>query len=125
MTKKSIADKPLSRRQQEVYDFITDFIDSYGYGPSIREIADAFMFGSPSSAFRHVDMLIRKGYLNHKAGGVRTLSLTDKTGRRVAMVSQAGVMDWIEQQSNQHAKDATIYTLLTDLQDGIQTGRIC
>ncbi|RAW18475.1 hypothetical protein DC345_04930 [Paenibacillus taichungensis] len=125
MTTKSIADKPLSRRQQEVYDFIADFIDSKGYGPSIREIADAFMFESPSSAFSHVDMLIRKGYLNHKAGGVRTLSLTDKSGRRIAMVSQAGVMEWIAQQSNQHAKDAAVYALLTDLQDGIQTGRIC
>ncbi|PYE49830.1 hypothetical protein HUB98_09175 [Paenibacillus barcinonensis] len=124
MTKKSIADKPLSRRQQEVYDFISGFIGSKGYGPSIREIADAFMFESPSSAFRHVNMLIQKGYLNHKAGGVRTLSLTDKSGKKIAMVSQAGVMDWIAQQSNQHAKDAAAYALLADLQEGIQTGRI-
>ncbi|MGF6354042.1 repressor LexA [Paenibacillus sp. 4624] len=124
MTKKSIADKPLSPRQQEVYDFIADFIDSHGYGPSIREIADAFMFVT-STAFKHVETLINKGYLNHKAGGVRTLSLTDKSSKKIAMVSQAGVMNWIEQQSNQHAKDATIYVLLTDLQEGIQTGRIC
>lgn len=125
MTKKSIADKPLSRQQQEVYDFISGFIGLKGYGPSIREIADALNFKSASSAFRHVNMLIRKGYLNHKAGGVRTLSLTDKSGRRIAMVSRAGVMDWIEQQSNQHAKDAAVYALLTDLQEGIQSGRIC
>lgn len=124
MTKKSIADKPLTRRQQEIYDFIADFIDSNSYGPSIREIADAFMFVT-STAFKHVETLINKGYLNHKAGGVRTLSLTDKSGRRIAMVSRAGVMDWIEQQSNQHAKDAAVYALLTDLQEGIQTGRIC
>ncbi|WP_186333829.1 hypothetical protein [Paenibacillus xylanexedens] len=125
MTTKSTLDKPLSRRQQEVYDFVADFIESNGYGPSIREIADAFMFASASTAFKHVETLICKGYLNHKAGGVRTLSLTDKSGKKIAMVSQAGVLDWISQQSNQHAKDATIYALLTDLQEGIQTGRIC
>lgn len=125
MTKKLIADKPLSSQQQEVYDFISGFIGSKGYGPSIREIADALNFKSSSSAYRHVNMLIRKGYLNHKAGGVRTLSLTDKSGKKIAKVSQAGVMSWIEQQSHQHAKDAAIYALLTDLQEGIQTGRIC
>lgn len=124
MTKNSIVDKPLTRRQQEVYDFIAHFIDTHGYGPSIREIADAFIFVT-STAFKHVETLINKGYLNHKAGGVRTLSLTDKSGKKIAMVSQAGVLDWINQQSNQHAKDATIYELLTDLQEGIQTGRIC
>lgn len=125
MTKKSIADKPLTRRQQEIYDFIADYIDQYRFGPTIREIANAFMVTSMSTVHGIVDKLICKGYLTRTPNGPRTLALTDKSGRRITMVSQAGVMDWIEQQSSQHAKDAAIYALLTDLQQGIQSGRIC
>nr|WP_186323041.1 hypothetical protein [Paenibacillus xylanexedens] len=120
MTKKSVADKPLSRRQQEVYDFIADFIDSHGYGPSIREIADAFMFVT-STAFKHVETLINKGYLNHKAGGVRTLSLTEKSGRRIAMVSQAGIMDWIKEKMT---TDPSYHAILSQLQANIESGAI-
>ncbi|MDN8592050.1 hypothetical protein Q0V21_25210 [Paenibacillus sp. 11B] len=125
MTTKAISDKPLTRRQQEIYDFIADFIDQHRYGPTIREIADAFMITSASTVHGVLDRLIIKGCLTRTPNGPRTLALTDKSCKKIAMVSREGVMDWIERQSNQHAKDALVYALLTDLQEGIQTGRIC
>lgn len=125
MTMKSIADKPLSRRQQEIYDFIADFIDSHGFSPTIREVAHAFMISSVSTVHGIVDRLISKGYLTRLPNGPRTLALTDKSGKKIKTVSRAGIMDWIDKQSNQHEADAAVYAMLTDLQEGIQTGRIC
>ncbi|MBU5356121.1 hypothetical protein KQI74_28115 [Paenibacillus barcinonensis] len=124
MTTKATLDKPLSRRQQEVYDYVRTFIGENGYSPTIREIADGIMLSSASTVHSHVNSLIRKGYLTHSSGGVRTLALTKK-GKRPKVVTQAGIMKWIHDQGIEETHDAAVYNLLTDLQEGIQTGRIC
>ena len=36
----------LTERQQEVYTFITEFIEENGYSPSFREIMKGCYFGS-------------------------------------------------------------------------------
>ncbi|MEY8748598.1 hypothetical protein AB9M62_57095 [Bacillales bacterium AN1005] len=124
MTTRAIADEPLTRRQQEIYDFIRLFIGDNGYSPTIREIADGIMLASSSTVHSHLNSLIRKGYLTHSSGGVRTLALTKK-GRRPKVVTQAGIIKWIKDQGLEETHDEGIYNLLSDLQEGIQTGRIC
>ncbi|CAI6074754.1 LexA repressor [Paenibacillus sp. JJ-100] len=124
MTKNSIMDKPLSRRQQDIYDYVRMFIEDNGYSPTIREIAEGIMLSSASTVHSHINSLIRKGYLTHSSGGVRTLALTKK-GKRPKVVTQAGIMKWIQDQGIEETHDAAVYNLLTDLQEGIQTGRIC
>lgn len=121
MRTRATLDKPLSRRQEEVYEFIHLYIEEKGYGLTIREIADHFMMASGSTAHGYVERLISKGYLTHSSGGVRTLALTSRDNRP-KVVTQAGILKWIDQQSNDQTRDAV--TLLTDLQEGIQTGRI-
>ncbi|WP_145047884.1 hypothetical protein [Paenibacillus xylanexedens] len=124
MPARAIADEPLTRRQQEIYDFIRLFIGDNGYSPTIREIADGIMLASSSTVHSHVNSLIRKGYLTHSSGGVRTLALTKK-GKRPKVVTQAGIIKWIKDQGIEETHDEVIYNLLSDLQEGIQTGRIC
>ncbi|MGF6357118.1 repressor LexA [Paenibacillus sp. 4624] len=124
MTTRATLEKALSRRQQDVYDFIRFFIEDNGYAPTIREIADGIMLASSSTVHSHVNSLIRKGYLTNSSGGVRTLVLTKK-GKRPKVVTQAGIMKWIQDQGIEETHDAAVYKLLTDLQEGIRTGRIC
>lgn len=124
MTTNATLEKTLSRRQQDVYDFIRLFIEDNGYSPTIREIADGIMLSSASTVHAHVNSLIRKGYLTHSSGGVRTLALTKK-GKRPKVVTQSGILKWISDQGIEETHDATVYNLLSDLQEGIQSGRIC
>ncbi|WP_405131134.1 hypothetical protein MHB43_01095 [Paenibacillus sp. FSL H8-0317] len=124
MATKATLEKILSRRQKEVYDYIRLFIEDNGYAPTIRETAEALMLSSSSTIHSHINTLIRKGYLTHTAGGVRTLALTKK-GKRPKVVTQSGILKWISEQGIEETHDAAVYNLLSDLQEGIQSGRIC
>ncbi|RAW13710.1 hypothetical protein [Paenibacillus taichungensis] len=123
MATKATLEKTLSRRQKDVYEYVRMFIEDNGYSPTIREIADGIMLSSASTVHSHVNSLIRKGYLTHSSGGVRTLALTKK-GKRPKVVTQAGIMRWIQDKGIEETNDGAVYNLLADLQEGIQTGRI-
>src|SRR5262245_1859136 len=51
----------LTPRQREIYDFIRDKIESRGYGPTVREIGDAFDIKSPNGVMCHLKALEKKG----------------------------------------------------------------
>ena len=55
--------KEITRRQEEVLGWILDVVGEKGYFPSFREIGDAFGLRSPASVSRHINALVRKGYL--------------------------------------------------------------
>jgi repressor LexA len=53
----------LTRRQREIYDYISDFVEARGYSPSLEEIAAAFGLSSVATVHKHVRHLVDKGYL--------------------------------------------------------------
>ena len=55
--------KQLTQRQQEVAQFIENYMDSNGYAPSVRNIADHFGF-SPKAAYDHMTALKKKNVIN-------------------------------------------------------------
>lgn len=64
--------RPLTKKQLEVLNFINNFILKAGYPPTIREICSEFGFNSPNAAKGHLDKLKTKGFLtnrNHKSRG--------------------------------------------------------
>lgn len=69
--------KALTKRQQEVLDYIRDRVSTIGIPPSLREICQHFGFASVKAASDHVHALRRKGYLedvNHRARSLRVVS---------------------------------------------------
>ncbi|NIA22752.1 MAG: transcriptional repressor LexA [Proteobacteria bacterium] len=64
--------KTLTKRQSEILKFIREYSSINGYPPSIREIAKHFFIKSPSGAKKHVDALVKKGYLS-RGRGARTI----------------------------------------------------
>ena len=40
----------LSKRQQEIYDFVVRYAAKHGYPPTVREIGEAVGLASPSRA---------------------------------------------------------------------------
>src|SRR2546426_9185990 len=71
----------LTKRQREIYEFVTRFVDEHGYPPTVREIGDAVGLASPSTVHAHLANLERAGFLKRDPTKPRAIELT---GRRRA-----------------------------------------
>ncbi len=53
----------LTKRQRQIFDFVSGFVEEHGYSPSLEEIAAAFGLSSVATVHKHVKHLVDKGYL--------------------------------------------------------------
>ena len=67
----------LTPRQKEIYDFIRDKIVSRGYGPTVREIGEAFEIQSPNGVMCHLKALVKKGLIIRQEQSARAIQLVD------------------------------------------------
>jgi len=67
----------LTERQNNIYQFIKEYIDFNSYPPTYREIGTQFGIASTFGVKRHIDALIKKGFLNIGENSSRTLSITN------------------------------------------------
>jgi repressor LexA len=82
----------LTQRQQEIYDYVTQYADSHGYPPTVREIGEAVGLASPSTVHAHLANLERAGYLRRDPTKPRALELVgrERPQAEVATVGEAG-----------------------------------
>jgi repressor LexA len=73
----------LTGRQQEIWDFLVDYVDRHGYPPTVREIGDAVGLASPSTVHAHLANLERAGLLKRDPTKPRALELSGR-GRAAA-----------------------------------------
>ncbi len=66
----------LTSRQQQVNDFIRDYLETYGYAPTLQEIAGHLGVKGNLGVLRHLDALEKKGYLRRTAGQSRGIVLS-------------------------------------------------
>ena len=67
----------LTQRQTKIYEFIKDKIESRGYGPTVREIGDAFRIKSPNGVMCHLNALVTKGLILRQKQAARAIQLVD------------------------------------------------
>ena len=65
----------LTRKQQQIYDFILEFTSAHGYPPSVREIGTAVGLKSPSTVHFHLKSLEEAGVIVKAEGKTRAISL--------------------------------------------------
>jgi repressor LexA len=70
--------KGLTKRQEEILRYISNYLTEHGYPPSYQEIADAFSIASKNGVVRHLKALIRKGYIDK----------TDTSARSIRIINQ-------------------------------------
>lgn len=68
--------KELTERQEEILKFIEEFRDNSGYPPTLREIGKKFDISSTFGVKRHLDALVKKGYLTLESNTSRGIALT-------------------------------------------------
>lgn len=62
-------------KERAVLDFINQFIDRYGFAPTLKEIGDACHMNSPATIHEHVEKLTNKGFLKKLDGVSRGLEV--------------------------------------------------
>ncbi len=62
-------------RQQAIYEFIRDLVQRRGFGPTIREIADAFDIRSPNGVVCHLKALEKKGLIHRNEFKARAIEV--------------------------------------------------
>lgn len=70
--------RPLTNRQQQIYDLIKDKIKDTGMPPTRAEIAKFFGFKSANAAEEHLKALAKKGYIEMLAGTSRGIRLIEE-----------------------------------------------
>src|SRR6188474_3209208 len=65
----------LTTRQQEIWQFLAEYVDAHGYPPTVREIGDAVGRASPSTVHAHLANLERAGLLRRDPTKPRALEL--------------------------------------------------
>jgi repressor LexA len=68
----------LYRRQRQIVEFISQYIQKNGYSPTLQEIADAIHVSSLATVHEHIQSLIKKGVIKKYEGSVRGMELVDE-----------------------------------------------
>ena len=71
-----MAQRKLSKRQQQIYDFICTYADEHAYPPSVREIGAAVGLASPSTVHMHLKVLEDRGLITRDPNKPRTIEIT-------------------------------------------------
>ncbi len=70
--------KKIEEKIEKVYNFTLDFIESYGYPPSVREICSALDIKSTATAYSYLEKLKERGLLEKSPLKKRSLSLSKR-----------------------------------------------
>ena len=76
----------LTARQQEIWQFLAEYVDAHGYPPTVREIGEAVGLASPSTVHAHLANLERAGLLRRDPSKPRAIELV---GRQRSEASSA------------------------------------
>ena len=78
--------KDLTKRQQEIFDFIKKYSAKYGYPPTVRDIGKAVGLASSSTVHAHLANLEKIGLLRRDPTKPRAIELLDRAADAVKSV---------------------------------------
>ena len=71
----------ITRRQRQVYDFISEFVRKNGYSPSFEEIGEGLGLSSLATVHKHISNLEKKALLTRDYNRSRSIDLLPPKGR--------------------------------------------
>lgn len=77
--------RKITKRQQQIYDFIRSYQKEKGYPPSVREMASAVGLSSPSTVHAHLNALEDLGLIKRDATKPRALEVFNSDGSSVKL----------------------------------------
>jgi repressor LexA len=77
-TRRPLMELNLTKRQQEIFDFIKRYSAKYGYPPTVRDIGKAVGLASSSTVHAHLSNLEKIGLLRRDPSKPRAIELLDR-----------------------------------------------
>ena len=71
---------PLTKRQREILDYLSTFIQQHGYAPSLEEIGRRFNLSSLATVHKHLTNLQEKGFIRRAWNRSRSVELVPTRG---------------------------------------------
>ena len=90
----------LTTAQQELYDWLVDFIDDKHHSPSIRQMMQAMGLKSPAPIQSRLKHLQEKGYISWQEGKARTMQIVDEIIEGVPIMGSVAAGGLIETYSD-------------------------
>jgi repressor LexA len=78
----------LTARQQEIWNYLVEYVDQHGYPPTVREIGEHVGLASPSTVHAHLANLERAGLLRRDPTKPRALELIGRERREAEPAAQ-------------------------------------
>jgi repressor LexA len=75
--------KELTKRQQQVLDFIINYLKKIGYPPTVREVGNEFKISS-KGAYDHLIAIEKKGYIRRSPTKPRAIEIMDFVHGRIS-----------------------------------------
>lgn len=69
----------LYKKQKQILDFISQYIQINGYSPTLQEIADSMGLSSLATVHEHLQALERKNIIKRYEGAVRGIEIVDNS----------------------------------------------
>jgi repressor LexA len=85
----------LYKRQRQIVDFISQFIQKNGYSPTLQEIADAINVSSLATVHEHLQSLIKKKIIRKYEGAIRGIELIEKAVANNLAVVELPILGFI------------------------------
>lgn len=83
----------ITKRQRQVYDFISRFVSEKGYSPSFEEIGEGLELSSLATVHKHISNLEKKGLLTRDYNRSRSIDLLPPKGKlKQSMSVNTGVV---------------------------------
>lgn len=79
--------RKITKRQQQIYDFIRSYQLEKGYPPSVREMAAAVGLSSPSTVHAHLSALEQHGLIRRDKTKPRALEVFNEDGSNAQLAS--------------------------------------
>jgi repressor LexA len=79
-----VVDLKLTKRQQEIFEFIKQYSGRHGYPPTVRDIGKAIGLTSSSTVHAHLANLEKLGLVRRDPTKPRALELLGEAARKIA-----------------------------------------
>lgn len=85
----------LYKRQRQILEFISQYIQKNGYSPTLSEIAEAIGVSSLATVHEHLTAMEKKGVIKRYEGSVRGIELVNKKMAQLTQGIELPIMGFI------------------------------
>lgn len=102
----------LYKRQRQILDYISQYIQLNGTSPTLQEIADAMNLSSLATVHEHLQALVKKGVIKRYEGAVRGIEVLNEAFSTVMNAIELPIVGFIAAGEPIDAVENPINTIL-------------